>query len=78
MHIELFQEQIKHVEGSRQGTKVHHSLFDVLFVTFCAVISGAKGWHDIREYELGHHDWLKGHELFKLGVPIDETFARII
>lgn len=78
MHIESFQEHFKPVEDPRQGAKVRHPLFDVLFGTLCAVISGAKGWHDIREYVLGHHDWFKDHELFKLGVPVDDTFARII
>lgn len=78
MHIDSFEEHFQSVEDPRQNAKVRHPLFDVLFGTLCAVISGAKGWHDIREYVLGHHEWFMEHKLFKVGVPVDDTFARII
>ncbi|WP_425336948.1 hypothetical protein [Vibrio splendidus] len=28
------------------------------------MIAGAKGWFDIREYILGHHDWFKRNDMF--------------
>lgn len=54
--------------------------FDVLFGTLwlCAVIAGSRGWFEIREYLLGHHEGFVEQGLFKEGVPIDDTMARII
>ncbi len=42
------------------------------------MITGSKGWFDIREYILGHHDWFKRNDLFLNGVPAEDTIARII
>ena len=78
MQIDSFQEHFQSIEDPRQTAKVQHPLFDVLFGTLCAVISGAKGWQEIREYVFGHHEWFVGHDLFKAGVPVDDTFARVI
>jgi hypothetical protein len=44
------------ITDKRQSAKVSYSLFDVLFDSLCAVIAGAKGWFDIREYLLGHYE----------------------
>lgn len=60
------------------NAKVTYCLFEVLFGSLCAVIAGAKGWFDIREYILGHHDWFKRNDLFLNGIPADDTIARII
>ncbi|MGO1247984.1 MAG: transposase family protein, partial [Oceanisphaera sp.] len=71
MHIETFKAHFQPVEDTRQSAKVTYPLFDVLFGTLCAVIAGAKGWFDIREYLLGHHDWFIEHGMFEAGVPAD-------
>lgn len=78
MHIETFQQHFEAIDDPRQSAKVTYPIFDVLFVTLCAVIAGARGWFDIREYADGHHDWFKEHGLLLNGVPVDDTFARII
>ncbi len=56
MHIDEFKEYFHTVTDKRQSAKVTYCLFEVLFGSLCAVIAGAKGWFDIREYILGHHD----------------------
>jgi hypothetical protein len=56
MSIDAFKAHFKPVEGHRQSAKVTYPLFDVLFGTLCAIIAGARGWFEIREYLLGHHD----------------------
>jgi hypothetical protein len=57
---------------------VTYCLFEVLFSSLCAVIAGAKGWFDIREYILGHHDWFTHNNMFLNYIPADDTIARII
>lgn len=78
MHIDHFKEHFQTIIDQRQSAKVTYCLFDVLFGSLCAVIAGAKGWFDIREYILGHHDWFKSNGLFLNGIPADDTIARII
>ncbi|WED23293.1 ISAs1 family transposase [Vibrio sp. JC009] len=78
MHIDHFKEHFQPITDQRQSAKVTYCLFDVLFGSLCAVIAGAKGWFDIREYILGHHDRFKRNGLFIEGIPADDTIARII
>jgi predicted transposase YbfD/YdcC len=78
MHIDEFKEHFYAVTDKRQSAKVTYCLFEVLFGSLCAVIAGAKGWFDIREYILGHHDWFKRNGMFINGIPADDTIARII
>ena len=78
MHIDHFKEHFQTVTDQRQGAKITYCLFEVLFGSLCSVIAGAKGWFDIREYILGHHDWFKRNGLFLNDIPADDTIARII
>ncbi len=78
MHIDEFKEHFHAVTDKRQSAKVTYCLFEVLFGSLCAVIAGAKGWFDIREYILGHHDWFKRNGMFLNDIPADDTIARII
>ncbi|EBW3212428.1 ISAs1 family transposase [Salmonella enterica subsp. enterica serovar Remiremont] len=78
MDIETIKLHFITIQDGRQSAKVDYPLFDILFGTLCAVIAGARGWTDIREYVLGHHDWFRRQKLFENGVPVDDTFARLI
>ena len=78
MYLDTFTQHFGSIEDTRQTAKVTYPLFDILFVTLCAVISGAEGWSDIQEYAEGHHDWFRQHGFLKKGVPVDDTIARII
>ena len=78
MHIDHFKEHFQDLTDQRQGAKVTYCLFEVLFGSLCAVIAGAKGWFDIREYILGHHKWFIRNNLFLNGIPADDTIARIV
>lgn len=78
MYIDSFKQHFHEVDDPRQSAKVTYLFFDILFGTLCAVIAGARGWFDIREYLLGHHDWFIRLDMFKEGVPVDDTIARTI
>ena len=78
MDIATIKQHFITIQDGRQSAKVDYPLFDILFGSLCAVIAGARGCTDIREYVLGHHDWFQRHKLFENGVPVDDTFARLI
>jgi predicted transposase YbfD/YdcC len=78
MFIDSFKQHFETIADPRQSAKVTYPLFDVLFGTLCAVIAGARGWFDIREYLLGHLEWFEGLGMFSAGIPADDTIARTI
>lgn len=55
-----------------------HDLHDMLFVAVCAVMSGAEGWSDIVEFAESKKDWLKQFVELSNGIPVDDTFARVL
>ncbi|MFP4132485.1 MAG: ISAs1 family transposase [Thiohalospira sp.] len=55
-----------------------HDLHAMLFVSVCAVMSGAEGWSDIVEFAESKQDWLKGFVDLDNGIPVDDTFARVL
>lgn len=78
MDIDSIKEYFIQIHDDRQSAKVDYPLFDILFGSLCAIMAGGRGWTDIREYVMGHHEWFLKHKLFENGVPVDDTFARLI
>jgi len=72
--LDYFQE----LEDPRSHINRTHDLLDVLFLTIAAMMSGAEGWQDIRDFGLQKEDWLKQYRSFEHGIPVDDTIARII
>lgn len=78
MTIAAFSKHFEKLADPRQAIKVVYPLFDVLFLTVCAVIAGASGWEDIEDFGEAHLSWLQDKELFPNGLPVHDTIARII
>ena len=78
MSIDAFTQSFAQLEDPRQSAKITYPLFDVLFLAVCATIAGAEGWEDIYDFGEAHLDWLQGKGLFKEGLPVDDTIARIL
>lgn len=54
-----------------------HMLIDVLFIAICAIICGAKHWHEIAEFGRQRIDWLRQYIQLENGIPSHQTFCRI-
>ena len=78
MNIDIFAEHFSELEDPRQSAKVVYPLFDVVFLTLCAVIAGCEGWEDIEDFGENRFDWLQEHGFFKLGLPVHDTIARVM
>ncbi|WP_445771703.1 ISAs1 family transposase [Rheinheimera sp.] len=78
MNIDIFAEHFSELEDPRQAAKVVYPLFDVVFLTLCAVIAGCEGWEDIEDFGENRFDWLQEHGFFKLGLPVHDTIARVM
>ena len=78
MSIDAFSKHFEQLADPRQAAKITYPLFDVLFLTVCAVIVGASGWEDIEDFGEAHLHWLKEKGMFPNGLPVHDTIARIV
>ena len=78
MNLNVFSEHFSSIEDTRQSAKITYPLFDVLFLTLCAVIAGCQGWEDIEDFGENRLSWLQKLGFFALGLPVHDTIARII
>lgn len=73
-----FIEHFSEVNDPRTHINVKHDFLDVLFLSVSAVLSGAEGWKDIKEFGDEKLEWLRQYREFANGIPVDDTIARII
>ena len=66
------------IEDPRSHINQKHNLLDVIFLTVVAIVSGAEGWKDIKQFGDSKLDWLRKFRDFENGIPVDDTIARII
>lgn len=65
------------IPDPRSNINRKHLLIDILFITVCAVICGAKGWDEIAEFGRCRHDWLKRFIELPNGIPSHDTFRNV-
>lgn len=78
MQTDSFTIHFSALEDPRQSAKVTYPLFDILFLTLCAVMTGAEGWEDIEDFGVHRLDWLQKRGFFRDGIPVHDTIARVI
>jgi predicted transposase YbfD/YdcC len=78
METGAFEQFFGELEDPRQSAKVAHLFTDILFLVVCASIAGAKGWEDIEDFGDLHFDWFAAKGLFRNGLPVHDTIARVI
>ena len=78
MSLTLLTDHFADIEDPRQASKVTYKLFDVLFLTLTAVISGAEGWEEIEDFGHLRLKWLKKYGDFSHGIPVHDTIARLV
>lgn len=66
------------LEDTRSHINKKHELLDIIFLTVVAILSGAEGWKDIKQFGDSKLEWLRKFRDFEAGIPVDDTIARII
>ena len=66
------------LQDPRSHINRRHDLHDILFLTVAAIMSGAEGWKDIKEFGDAKLAWLRQFRAFEAGIPVDDTIARVI
>ena len=78
MNLSSFQKHFSAIAEPRQLTKISYPLFDILFLTVAAVITGCEGWEEIEDFGLERLEWLNKFGMFTKGIPAHDTIARVI
>jgi predicted transposase YbfD/YdcC len=78
MQLDAFSEFFSDLNDPRQSAKISYPLFDILFLTVCAVIGGCEGWEDIEDFGQAHNRWFQDKGLFPNGLPVHDTIARVM
>ena len=73
-----FIDHFDNLEDTRSHINKKHELLDIVFLTVVAILSGAEGWKDIKQFGDKKLDWLRKFRKFESGIPVDDTIARII
>ena len=73
-----FIEHFATIDDPRRDYNVKHDFLDILLLTVSAVISGAEGWKDIKEFGDEKLGWLRRYRSFHNGIPVDDTIARVV
>ena len=54
-----FMDHFKQLTDPRSHINKRHDLHDILFLVVSAILSGAEGWKDIKEFGDVKLDWLR-------------------
>jgi predicted transposase YbfD/YdcC len=71
-----FLDFFRQIPDHRMDRRKVHLVEEILFVTFCGIITGCEGWDDIELYGETKIDFLKRYLPFKSGVASDDTLRR--
>jgi len=57
--------------------RVKYPLIEIIIITLCAIMSGAKKWNTIAIYAENNIDWFKQFLELEHGIPSEKTFSRV-
>jgi predicted transposase YbfD/YdcC len=77
MEPNIFDDYFDELDDPRLDRRKRHSLIDVLFLSLCAVICGAKSFVDMADFGRAKLEWFKERLELPNGVPSHDTFGRV-
>lgn len=73
----VFIECVSTLKEPRVERTRKHILLDVLALSICGVLSGAKGWEEIEDFGKEHENWFRQFLTLPHGIPSHDTISRI-
>jgi predicted transposase YbfD/YdcC len=65
------------LKDPRRSNRRLHRLLDIIVITICAVICGAKTWPEVATFGQRRRRWLKRFLRLPNGIPSHDTFERV-
>ena len=75
--LKQFKERIKELSDTRQNGKVKYKIWDIVVVSFLAILGNCNDWEEIREFAVKKKDWLKNFLMLSGGIPSAITYKRV-
>ena len=75
--LKQFKERIKNLSDTRQKGKVKYKIWDIIVVSFLAVLGNCNDWEEIREFAIAKKSWLKNFLMLTGGIPSAITYKRV-
>ena len=75
--LNQFKERIKELSDTRQKGKVKYKIWDIVVVSFLAILGNCNDWEEIREFAVKKKDWFKNFLMLSGGIPSAITFKRV-
>ena len=75
--LKQFKEKIKDLSDGRQKGKVKYKIWDIVVVSFLAILGNCNDWEEIREFAIKKKIWLKNFLMLSGGIPSAITYKRV-
>lgn len=75
--MSLVIESLEKIPDPRDPKKITYPLPSILFMSVCAIFSGAEGWEDVVTWSEIYKDWLAKHVNMDQGIPCYSTIRRV-
>lgn len=75
--LKTFKEKIKALSDSRQKGKCKYKIWDIVVVSFLAILANCNDWEEIREFAISKKEWLKNFLMLTGGIPSSITYKRV-
>jgi len=76
--IKAFKEECKNIDDSRISKKTTYKIWDIITVTFLAILADCNDWEEIQQFAELKYDWLRSFLLLTGGVPSAVTYERVM
>lgn len=77
MEPNIFDEYFDELDDPRLDRQKRHSLTDILFISLCAVVCGAKSFVDMADFGRAKYEWFRERLELENGIPSHDTFRRV-
>lgn len=75
--LKSFKEKIKALSDERQKGKVKYKIWDIVVVSFLAILGNCNDWEEIHDFAVLKKDWLKKFLMLSGGIPSAITYKRV-
>ncbi len=75
--LKLFKEKVKQLSDSRQKGKCKYKIWDIVVVSFLAILGNCNDWEEIHDFAESKKDWLKKFLMLSGGIPSAITYKRV-
>ena len=75
--LKEFKENVKQLSDSRQKGKCKYKIWDIVVVSFLAILGNCNDWEEIHDFAVLKKDWLKKFLKLSGGIPSAITYKRV-